>query len=281
MHFLNLGVFLYMPFYTDQLNRVIEITENPERIISLVPSQTELLFDLGLTKEVIGITKFCVHPHEWFIKKQRIGGTKTIDIGRVSALGPDFIIANKEENTKEQIEALEKIAPVWISDVHTIADAFDMISRIGNIIGKEKNAARIIHQIKTDFEKIRSAVDTSAHKKFRTAYLIWKDPYMAAGAGTFIHAMMQLMGLDNVMANQERYPTIDCSELKERGTELILLSSEPYPFQQKHIDELQILFPQTKLMTVNGEMFSWYGSRMLLAGAYFQQLRNELGLNNV
>lgn len=270
-----------MPFYTDQLNRLIEITANPKRIVSLVPSQTELLYDLGLEEEVAGITKFCVHPENWFRNKKRIGGTKTVDIQKVAALDPDLIIANKEENTKEQIEALEKIAPVWISDVNTLSGALQMITEIGIITGKERNAIHIVEQIENDFGKIRLLLNTISYKKYRTAYLIWKDPYMAAGAGTFIHDMMGLNGLENVLADQERYPTIDCSELRKRNTQLILLSSEPYPFKQKHIDELQTVLPETKLMIVNGEMFSWYGSRMLQAGAYFQQLQKALSFDNV
>jgi ABC-type Fe3+-hydroxamate transport system substrate-binding protein len=270
-----------MPFYTDQLNRVIEITENPERIISLVPSQTELLFTLGLTKEVIGITKFCVHPHEWFLTKQRVGGTKNIDIAKVTALNPNLIIANKEENTKEQIEALEKIAPVWISDVNTISGALQMISSIGAITGKEKKADSIIQQIEDDLEKIRILVNTPSHKSFRTAYLIWKDPYMAAGNGTFIHDMMGLTGLENVFADEERYPTIDCGELVRRNTELVLLSSEPYPFKQEHIHAISSDIPNTRIMIVDGEMFSWYGSRMLQAGNYFTQLLTTLREDNV
>ncbi len=261
-----------MPFYTDQLNRVIEITKYPERIISLVPSQTELLFDLGLTREVKGITKFCVHPHDWFLHKQKVGGTKNIDIAKVTALEPDLIIANKEENTKEQIEALEKIAPVWISDVNTIPNALQMICSIGTITGKEKNADRIIQQIEADFEKFRLAVNSPLHKSCKTAYLIWKDPYMAAGGGTFIDSMLELIGLENVLADQERYPTIDCAELVKRDTELVLLSSEPYPFKQTHMEAISREMPGIRILIVDGEMFSWYGSRMLQAGNYFTQL---------
>lgn len=265
-----------MPFYNDQLNRVIEINKNPRRIVSLVPSQTELLYDLGLDNEVSGITKFCVHPAEWFRNKKRVGGTKTVDIKKVMALDPDLIIANKEENTREQIEALEKIAPVWVSDVNTISGALQMISDIGVITGKEKQALQIVSQIDNDFGKITSLVNRPAHKKIRTAYLIWKNPYMAAGGGTFIHDMMRLNGFENVLSDTERYPTIDCSELQRKNTQLLLLSSEPYPFKQPHIEELKKELPNTMILIVDGEMFSWYGSRMLRAGAYFQQLQQIL-----
>src|ERR1700741_3198050 len=108
--------------FIDQTGRKISIPQIPQRIISLVPSQTELLFDLGLDKEVVGITKFCVHPPEWFQTKTRVGGTKQLKIDLIKQLQPDLIIANKEENVKEQIEELEKHFPVWISDVNNLED---------------------------------------------------------------------------------------------------------------------------------------------------------------
>ena len=270
-----------MPFYTDQLNRVTEISHSPKRIVSLVPSQTELLSALGLDEEVIGITKFCIHPEHWFRNKTRVGGTKTVDIKKLAALHPDLVIANKEENTKEQIGLLEKIAPVWISDINTIPDALQMISEIGIITGKEKTARSIIRQIENDFWDFQSQLHKYTPKKYRTAYLIWKNPYMAAGAGTFINDMMNLNGMENVFAAGERYPATDCNELKEKNTELILLSSEPYPFKQDHINELRNTLRGTKVIAVDGEIFSWYGSRMLRATAYFQQLQVAIHQNNV
>lgn len=270
-----------MPFYTDQLNRVTEISHSPKRIVSLVPSQTELLSALGLDEEVIGITKFCIHPEHWFRNKTRVGGTKTVDIEKLAALHPDLVIANKEENTKEQIGLLEKIAPVWISDINTIPDALQMICEIGIITGKEKTARSIIRQIENDFWDFQSQLHKYTPKKYRTAYLIWKNPYMAAGAGTFINDMMNLNGMENVFAAGERYPATDCNELKEKNTELILLSSEPYPFKQDHINELRNTLRGTKVIAVDGEIFSWYGSHMLRATAYFQQLQVAIHQNNV
>jgi ABC-type Fe3+-hydroxamate transport system substrate-binding protein len=259
-----------MPIFTDQLNRTMEIPASPKRIISLVPSQTELLFDLGLNEEVIGITKFCVHPEEWFRNKTRIGGTKTVKVDMIASLQPDLIIANKEENVKEQLEQLEKIAPVWISDIQDIPGAFDMMQCIGAITGKETQATALINQIKKDFSTLEK--QNPSKKKYRTAYLIWKDPYMTAGGDTFINDMMQLAGWQNVLADKMRYPVITTKELKEKNTELLLLSSEPFPFKQKHIDELQAELPDTKIILVDGEMFSWYGSRMKYAAGYIKKI---------
>ncbi len=118
-----------MPIFTDQTGREVSIPSHPQRIISLVPSQTELLFDLGLEEQVAGITKFCVHPEKWFRSKTRIGGTKNIKSALIHQLQPDLIIANKEENVKEQVEELAAHYPVWVSDIHDLQSALDMIRR--------------------------------------------------------------------------------------------------------------------------------------------------------
>ncbi len=262
----------------DQINRIIVLPCPPKRIISIVPSQTELLFDLGLEQEVIGITKFCMHPEQWFRNKTRVGGTKTIKIDMVASLKPDLIIANKEENVKEQIELLEKIAPVWISDVNNIDDAYNMMQSIGELTGKKEKAAAIIIQIKKDFSELALLINQSNYKKYRTAYLIWNGPYMAAGEYTFINAMLKLCGLENILPDIRRYPEICTGELIDKNTELILLSSEPYPFKQKHIDALQQVLPDAKILLADGEVFSWYGSRMLHAAPYLQNLLEQIHL---
>jgi ABC-type Fe3+-hydroxamate transport system substrate-binding protein len=238
-----------------------------QRIVSLVPSQTELLFHLGLNEEVIGITKFCVHPAEWFKSKTKIGGTKNINIQKIQSLKPDLVIANKEENTKEQIETLKQFTELYVSDVKNYADALKMITHIGKLVRKEYDADKLIKEI----DKKMSAL-TITHQPLSTAYLIWKDPYMAAGGDTFIHDMMQRCGLKNVFADALRYPEIIIEQLKSRDCKVLLLSSEPYPFKQKHIDELQPQLLNTKIILADGEMFSWYGSRLLFAADYFQEL---------
>jgi len=262
--------------YQDQLNRPIALTGLPKRIISLVPSQTELLYYLGLDEEVAGITKFCVHPEHWFRNKTRVGGTKTVKIDLVNALQPDLILANKEENTKEQIEELEKIAPVWISDVANREDAFRMIQSIGEITGKEQNAGVLITQLRTDFRELEALTKQVLKKRYRTAYLIWKDPYMTVGGDTFISDILASAGLENVCEDMTRYPAITLTELNERNTELVLLSTEPYPFKQKHIAELQAALPHTKILLADGEIFSWYGSRMLQVLSYARRLMDHI-----
>ncbi|HEY1023050.1 MAG TPA: helical backbone metal receptor, partial [Flavisolibacter sp.] len=262
-----------MPIYTDQLSRTIELTARPTRIVSLVPSQTELLYDLGLESEVVGITKFCVHPQQWFREKTRIGGTKNINLEKLASLQPDLIIANKEENIKEQVEALAKQFPVWVSDVNTLTDACAMIKSIGAITRKTEAANTIAENIQNQFSHHQTP-----NPKLPIAYLIWKDPYMTVGGDTFIHHMLEAAGFQNVFAQQERYPAITIDDLHKGNCQYILLSSEPYPFQQKHIDELAHQLPNTKILLVDGEMFSWYGSRLLKAPSYFRKLQQQISL---
>jgi ABC-type Fe3+-hydroxamate transport system substrate-binding protein len=260
-----------MPVFIDQTGRSVSINSTPQRIISLVPSQTELLFDLGLAEQVIGITKFCIHPDEWFRSKTKIGGTKQINIDQIKQLQPNLIIANKEENVKEQIEELEKLFPVWISDVNNLDDAYEMIEQIGLITSKHQKASEIINGIKESFARL-----LTPRSKLRTIYLIWQNPYMTVGGDTFIHSMLETAGLNNIFQTKTRYPGVTISELQAKNCELLLLSSEPYPFKQKHMDELQNQLPNTKILLVDGELFSWYGSHLLQAPAYFMNLRQQI-----
>ena len=257
-----------MPSFTDQTGRTITLDQPPRRIISLVPSQTEMLADLGLAEEVVGLTKFCVHPREWFNSKPRVGGTKQVRLDQVHALKPDLVIANKEENVKEQVEELEKHYPVWVSDVNNLADAYEMIGQIGSMTGKTAEAAKIIDSIKANFAQL-SAPDL----KPSAAYLIWRNPYMTIGGDTFIHAMLETAGFRNVFKQSLRYPEITIEQLKQANPGVLLLSSEPFPFKEKHREELQELLPSVKILLVDGELFSWYGSRLRLAPAYFEKLQ--------
>ena len=259
-----------MPAFYDQLNREIFLPEVPQRIISIVPSQTELLFYLGLDKEVVGITKFCVHPADKFISTTKIGGTKQLDMAKIKALKPDLIIANKEENERAQVEESMDICPVWISDISNLEEAVDMIERVGALVGRETQAKQLSGGIKQQFDQL-----TIQPSGLRVAYLIWRKPYMAAGKNTFIDNMLQKCGLINIF-NIERYPEVDNQMLINAKPDVILLSSEPYPFRAKHIAEFKALLPSANVKLVDGELFSWYGSRLLLAPAYFRELSNNL-----
>jgi ABC-type Fe3+-hydroxamate transport system substrate-binding protein len=243
------------------------------RIVSLVPSQTELLHDLGLEEEVIGITKFCVHPTRWYKNKARIGGTKNVKIPSIHYLKPDLIIANKEENVKEQVEELAKNYDVFVTDVNNLTDALNMINDMGILVGKSKEAFQMANKIEAKFKKLQNL--TSVKRKIKAAYLIWKDPFMAVGSLTFINDMMQYCGLENIFSFRDRYPKTATEEMRI-DCELILLSSEPYPFKEKHLKEMALEIPGVRIILVDGEMFSWYGSRLLKTADYFKALQLKL-----
>ncbi len=260
---------------TDQLNRSIEFNFPPKRIISLVPSQSELLWYLGLQKELVGITKFCIHPNEMFKKVMRIGGTKTLNFNTIKKLQPDLIIANKEENKQAQIEELCKHYPVWISDIYNLDDALEMIKQVGVITDREIQSQELVNSIKQKCRQFKNSKSKILNSK--VAYLIWKDPYMVAGSPTFIDHLLGECSLVNIFADEKnRYPEITTQNLIEENPNFIFLSSEPYPFKEKHIKELQSHLPNTKIILVDGEMFSWYGSRLLYAFDYFEGLLSKL-----
>ncbi len=245
-----------------------------KRIISLVPSLTELLSYLSLDEEVIGITKFCVHPEKWFRSKTKVGGTKNINTEIIHELGPDLIIANKEENVKEQIEGLSRSYNVLLTDINDLDTAITGILQIGKLTSRVDKSEKLAIDIKERF--INFALASPDETKANAAYLIWSNPYMAAGGGTFIDDMMQYCGLRNVFFHIERYPVITLVDIKECECKFLLLSSEPYPFRKKHIDEIKVILPEMEIMLVDGEMFSWYGSRLLKAATYFESLHSKL-----
>jgi ABC-type Fe3+-hydroxamate transport system substrate-binding protein len=257
---------------TDQMNRQVEIPLLPKRIVSLVPSQTELLYDLGLTNEVVGQTLFCIHPEGMHQVKPRVGGTKKYKFDVIDQLQPDLIIGNKEENEQGGIELLAQKYPVWMSDIHNLDDALDMINRVGELVDKKEKASEIITNIRESFLKF-----VVKDSNLRVAYFIWRNPWMAAGHDTFINDMLGRCGLLNVFANEtSRYPEATNEQIAAANPELILLSSEPYPFKEQHIAELKELCPAARIMLVDGELFSWYGSRLIKSAAYFQSIISSI-----
>lgn len=260
--------------FVDQLGNEISINYPPKRIVSVVPSQTELLFDLGLDAEVIGVTKFCIHPIEKFASRAKVGGTKKLRIDEIRRLQPDLIIGNKEENTQAEIELLMQEFPVWMSDIYSLDDAMATIQQIGELVNREPEAAYLNHLINAGFADLQTlALNKGINQS--VAYLIWKDPYMFAGRDTFIDDVLRRIGLSNAVS-QSRYPALTIQELQDLNPGLVFLSSEPYPFKEKHIQELQEALPQAKVMLVDGEMFSWYGSRLIKAVQYLFNFQQKL-----
>ena len=253
--------------FRDQLDRIVSIPNIPSRIISLVPSQTELLVDLGLRESIVGITKFCVHPSDLRDKTTIVGGTKNIHLQKVIDLKPDFIFCNKEENSWEMVEELQTIAPVWVSDMYNIEDCKEMILRIGEIF-QSKSAIKIVEEIIAAQEDFKEFISKKNLKS--VLYLIWKNPYMAAGRNTFINKLLQLNNFSNAIEDEDsRYPEIELDDFPE--VETILLSTEPYPFKEKDARELRRKLNK-EVIVVDGEFFSWYGSRLIKAFDYFKTL---------
>jgi len=240
----------------------------PFRIVSLVPSQTELLVDLGLEKYIVGITKFCIHPKGLRKNKTVVGGTKNIHLNKIKSLNPTIILCNKEENSKEIVENCQKIAPTHVSDIFTINDALNLIKEYGVIFSCKEKANQIIQKIISDKNNFDDFIENKPTLK--VAYFIWKSPWMVAANNTFINYLLTINKFVNVYQSLERYPEISIEKLSKKKPDLLFLSSEPYPFQGKHISELKEKFPNSKILLVDGEYFSWYGSRLLKAFTYFK-----------
>jgi ABC-type Fe3+-hydroxamate transport system substrate-binding protein len=249
------------------MGRRVVVPYPPQRIVSLVPSQTELLFDLGLGNRVMGVTKFCIHPAEARQQAAIVGGTKNFDFTKIDALKPDLIIGNKEENYQAGIEQLAEKYPVWMSDISTLTDSLDMIRRVGLITGRKPAADSLADEITSSFAALPGfSVPISA------AYFIWRKPYMVAASGTFIDDMLRRAGFRNAFAISNRYPEVTAEQLARAAPSVILLSSEPYPFAEKHVAEVQTICPSATVRIVDGELFSWYGSRLRHSAAYLQSL---------
>ena len=245
------------------------------RIVSLVPSQTELLHDLGIEDQVVGITKFCVHPYHYKSTKQVVGGTKNIKIDKIKALKPDIILCNKEENTKEIVEACQEICEVHLSELYTIQDTLELIKYYGERFNTRTRAANISEKINRNLNDFKIYIKDKPIIK--VAYFIWRNPWMVAANQTFIQHLLELNNFENIYANLNRYPEVDINKIQQEGDpEIVMLSSEPYPFKDEHAFEIGRVAHHHKTIFVDGEYFSWYGSRLIKAFNYFKSVRERL-----
>ncbi|MBK9257745.1 MAG: ABC transporter substrate-binding protein [Saprospiraceae bacterium] len=252
---------------TDQTDTVLQFKYTPKTIISLVPSITETLIFLGLAEKIIGRTKFCIHPVDVIKKIPVIGGTKNPNIHKIKYLKPDLIIANKEENRMEDVQALRDF-PVYVSDIKNTEDLIRFLNDLDQLFNIPQSL-----KLASDIE---SAFTTKPSKIVNSCYLIWKDPWMTIGKDTYIHYVMAQFGFRNVFSNAERYPEITFEDIENSDADVIMLSSEPFPFKEKHILELTEVFPDKIIILVDGEYFSWYGSRMIAAIPYLNSLHYQL-----
>lgn len=246
----------------DPLGRLVELPAWPPlRIISLCPSITETLYALGAGSRVVGRTQWCLHPQPQIEHVPCVGGTKKVNLRRVRELQPDLIICEKEENTREMVEALAPIAPTYVTNVESIKDAHSMLGQLGELLDTEAQAQVLSSAIQAAWAKLPK-------RSVRVAYLIWREPWMAAGDRTYIHSVLSHLGFDNVFAGREaRYPTFSLGELRALAPERILLSSEPFAFSQADADRLAADLPGVAIDLVDGELFCWYGARMLPSAA--------------
>ena len=242
----------------DQLGRRVELPAAPRRIVSLVPSITELLAHYGLHDRVVGITKFCTHPNEWYRTKTRIGGTKSIDVTKIQQLRPDLIIANQEENDRAAVEALATTIPTYVSRVASLHDAEVLYEAIGRLTDTPAAARSFLVKVRQASTRLRGR-----YTGRRVAYLIWQDPYMVAGGDTYIHAVLHHLGLVNVFADRSRYPVVDLATCRALGAEVLLLSSEPFPFAPRHAAAMRREWGGAHYHLVDGRWFSWYGPAFL------------------
>ena len=261
-----------MPTVTDARAHEISLDAPPRRIVSLVPSQTELLAHLQLEDEVIGVTRFCERPEDWRSEKTIVGGTKQVDVETVRALEPDLILANHEENTAEDVETLDTIAPVFVTEVKTVSEALEMIRTVGTLTDTADHTSTLVGNIIARFEALPD------FPSLRAAYLIWREPYMTVGGDTFIHDVMQWGGLQNVYGDRNRYPEVSLEALVETSPDILFCSSEPFPFHKKDefTADLRAALPDTAVAVVDGQPFSWYGPRLLDTPAYLKDLRERL-----
>ena len=256
--------------FQDQLGRLLNLKFTPRRIISLVPSQTELIVDLGLEDQLVGVTKFCVHPSNIRKDKTIVGGTKAVKIEKIKALDPDIILCNKEENTKSMIEELEQYAAVHVSDIGSFDNALTLINQYGAIFNQSQKADSLVTAIcqkKEQYQLNRKVLNGS-----KVAYFMWKNPWMVAAGDTFINSMLFEAGFQNVYITHTRYPEIDLNNPILKKADFLLLSTEPYPFKSTDVAELKSIFTDKEIKVVDGEMFSWYGSRLLKSFEYFSGL---------
>ena len=258
-----------MPTFTDQIGRQTQIDNPPEKIVSLVPSITELLFELGLENLLYGRTKFCIYPKDRVAKVETIGGVMGLDYHKIQKIQPDLIIGSKEENGMNEINEINKEYPVWVSNVTNLEDATEMIRSIGEICRISEKAEETIGKINEEFEKLNEIPEGV----IKGAYLVWKNPLYTINENTFIHDMLRRSGIENVFADKEEaYPKILEKEIQDRKPDYIFLPSEPYNFTEKEAKEFRKKFPNSEIRQVNGEYFSWYGSHLLNAPSYFKQI---------
>ncbi len=248
-------------FLADDLGREVLIPKQPRRIISLCPSVTYSLIKLGCRNQLAGRTKYCIHPKADVAGIPVIGPVQGFSMDAVHALNPDLILAVKEENAKDEVLKLSELYPVFVFDVKDVRQNAAHLLKLGLLCGREEEAAEIVRSFP------RKAMPK---KSLQSLYLIWKDPWMGVGTKSYTGSVLSFFGLPQYSHFTEAYPKLSGQDF--RGADLIMLSSEPFPFQEHHRKELQALYPDKKIILVEGEMFCWFGASFANTEAYLESV---------
>ena len=246
------------------------------RIVSLVPSITELLCDLGLAPRIVGRTGFCIHPGRMVRAIPKVGGTKTVDIDKIRALNPTHVVLNIDENEKPVADALAAFVPHLIV-THPLAplDNIALYRLLGGIFGREREA----DDLRLRFETAYGFLATETPVPRNVLYVIWRDPWMTVSRDTYISRTLSLAGFVTVPASAaSRYPEFSLTDDWIAESDWVLLSSEPYMFRERHVAELAALptFAGKAVRLIDGEMTSWYGSRAIGGLAYLREFRRSM-----
>jgi len=257
-----------------------EVAAAGARIVCLVPSITELLFELGLQGNIVGRTGFCVHPKDLVRKVSKVGATKTIDIARIKRLHPTHLVVNIDENPRGLVEEIAKFVPhVVVTHPRAPRDNLDLYRLLGGIFSREEQAEALCRRFEHAYDEV--ATIGAAWPRQKVLYLIWKAPWMTVSADTYISRMLATVGWDTVAPNSNaRYPTLDLTSERLAKVDFVLLSSEPYSFRERHCVEILDALPEgshTRVALIDGAMTSWYGSRAIEGLAYLRQFRESLG----
>jgi ABC-type Fe3+-hydroxamate transport system substrate-binding protein len=246
------------------------------RIVSLVPSITELLFDLDLGPQVVGRTGFCIHPRGGVRAVPKFGGTKDVDIEALLAAAPTHVIVNIDENTRETFEQLRACVPhVVVTHPNTPTDNLELFTLLGGIFAREAQSAALAADFNAALTDLRLAMARQPAR--RVLYLIWREPWMTVSPDTYIANMLSLLGWQTVpRVCEQRYPILNAGALRELQVDLCLLSSEPYPFRDKHMTEVSKLLGGTPVHLIDGEMVSWYGSRSIAGLRYLASYASDI-----
>ena len=252
----------------DDLGFKVDLESPPARIVSLVPSWTETLFALGLGERVVGVTKFCVAPAERVESLRKVGGTKNPDLRTIATLAPDLVIANAEENRREDVERMRSQRfPVLVTYPRTVPAAVESLLKIGRLAGREAEAGAMAREITRTVSEVEADVGVWAKLRLRAFCPIWKKPWMAFNADTYAHDVLRMMGFNNVYAAAgERYPATTLDEAIELRPDVVLLPDEPYEFSDKDVDELRMVLPPglaRRVLIVSGRDLHWYGVHMV------------------